>query len=58
MCLPCPTQSIYTSTTYLDKLAYAAAWLNRATGDEAYLQQAQSYFNQFMTDNSTVSTNT
>ena len=51
-------QGVYSSITWLDKLSFAAAWLNRATGNETYLQQAQSYFTQFMADNSSVSTNT
>lgn len=30
----------YNSTSYLDDLTWAAAWLNLATGDEAYLTDA------------------
>jgi len=56
--LCCPPKDVYASVTYLDKLSFAAAWLNRATGKAEYLQQAQSYFAQFMADNSTVGTNT
>ena len=33
----------FNSTSYLDDLAWAAAWLNMATGDPAYLNDAYRY---------------
>jgi hypothetical protein len=35
----------YNSTSYLDDLAWAAAWLYKATGDPAYSQDAYRWFN-------------
>lgn len=34
----------YTSSKYLDRLAWAAAWLYRATGSAAYLGDASNYY--------------
>ncbi|KAL4443449.1 hypothetical protein ABPG75_011186 [Micractinium tetrahymenae] len=35
--------NVYTSSSYLDDLAFAAAWLYRATGEASYLTAAQTY---------------
>lgn len=40
------TYSIYPSSQYLDKMAWAAGWLYVATGNTSYLYDAQSYWNQ------------
>ena len=37
---------LYNSTSYRDDLTWAAAWMNRATGDRAYLDDAYKYFVQ------------
>ena len=39
-------QSLYASTGYKDELAWAAAWLYKATGSATYLNAARSYYNQ------------
>jgi len=36
--------SFYPSTSYTDELAWAAAWLYRATGDGDYLTEAEAYW--------------
>ncbi len=36
--------SIYPSTDYVDDLAWAAAWLYKATGDKDYLKDAESFW--------------
>lgn len=36
----------YNSTSYFDDLAWAAAWLFKATKDPAYLNDAVKYFNK------------
>lgn len=36
----------YTTSRYVDKLMFAAAWLYRATGDTPYLQDAQSFWQE------------
>ena len=36
----------YNSTSYRDDLAWAAAWMYRATGDPAYLSDAYTYYQQ------------
>jgi endoglucanase len=37
---------LFNSTSYRDDLTWAAAWMNRATGDRAYLDDAYKYFVQ------------
>jgi len=37
---------LYNSTSYRDDLTWAAAWMNRATGDRAYLDDAYKYYVQ------------
>ena len=41
-----PLQSLYASSGYVDELAWAAAWLYKATGSQTYLNSARSYYNQ------------
>jgi len=36
-------QSFYTSSSYKDDMAWAAVWLNKATGDSSYIADAKSY---------------
>ena len=37
---------LYNSTSYRDDLTWAAAWMNKATGDRAYLDDAYKYYVQ------------
>lgn len=37
---------LFNSTSYRDDLTWAAAWMNRATGDRAYLDDAYKYYVQ------------
>lgn len=37
-------QRLYKSTGYIDELAWAAAWLYKATGSQAYLADARAYY--------------
>jgi endoglucanase len=39
-----PTSSVYPSSTFYDDLAWAAAWLYRATENEAYLADAETFW--------------
>lgn len=39
-------QMLYASTGYIDELAWAAAWLAKATGDSMYLDDAKKYYAQ------------
>ena len=39
-------QSLYHSSDYKDELAWAAAWLYKATGSKSYLAQARRYYSQ------------
>jgi len=43
-------QSFYGSSGYGDELAWAAAWLYRATQDNSYLDKAKGYFSEFSLD--------
>lgn len=36
-------QSFYTSSSFKDDMAWAAVWLNKATGDSSYISDAKSY---------------
>lgn len=42
-------QGYYTSYSYIDDLAWAAAWLALRTGDQVFMQDAKFYFDQHMT---------
>lgn len=35
---------LYKSTGYIDELAWAAAWLYKATGTASYLDDARTYY--------------
>ena len=35
---------LYASTGYVDELAWAAAWLFKATGNQQYLTDAKNYY--------------
>ncbi len=35
---------LYASTGYVDELAWAAAWLFKATGNQQYLTDAKTYY--------------
>ena len=39
-----PPQQQYPSTGYVDELAWAAAWLYKATGQASYLTDARKYY--------------
>ena len=39
-----PAQQLYASTDYVDELAWAAAWLYKATGTQSYLTDARNYY--------------
>lgn len=41
---------LYPSGSKNDDMAYAAAWLYRAVGDQAYLDQAKGFWNQSRVD--------
>lgn len=41
---PGAVQSLYKSTGYIDELAWAAAWLYKATGSQKYLTDARTYY--------------
>lgn len=41
---PSAVGSIYPSSDYIDDLAWAAAWLYKATGDETYLKDAEGFW--------------
>ena len=43
MAEPC-SQMLYASTGYVDELAWAAAWLFKATGNQQYLTDAKTYY--------------
>lgn len=38
--------SFFSSTGYYDELTWAAAWLNKATGEMGYLETARALFNK------------
>ena len=42
--LPAAAQRLYKSTGYVDELAWAAAWLYKATGTGSYLADARKYY--------------
>ena len=39
-------EQTYPSTTYLDDLAFAAAWMYKATGSYEYLEDAREYWDR------------
>ena len=43
---PMLAQMLYASTGYVDELAWAAAWLFKATGNQKYLTDARSYYSK------------
>jgi Glycosyl hydrolase family 9 len=47
-CLPClpALQLLYKSTGFIDELAWAAAWLYKATNTASYLADAKKYYSQ------------
>ena len=49
-----PEAYVYTSSKYLDKLAWSATWLFRATGDLKYLDAAVNYYNRGSNDRAIV----
>ena len=44
---PSPEQPFYNSTSFLDDLAWGAAWMAVATGEESYVQGAEAYWARF-----------
>lgn len=48
---PCPPalQLLYKSTGFIDELAWAAAWLYKATNTASYLADAKKYYSQVST---------
>ena len=40
------TNAYHRSTGYMDELAWSAAWLHKATGEQRYLQDAKSFLSQ------------
>ncbi|KAK9830377.1 hypothetical protein WJX72_011403 [[Myrmecia] bisecta] len=44
-----PANTLYPSTTYLDDLAYAAAWMYRATNEKPFLDAAKGFLTQLTT---------
>jgi endoglucanase len=44
-CLPV-LQLLYRSTGFIDELAWAAAWLYKATGTASYLADAKKFYSQ------------
>lgn len=46
-------QRLYKSTGYIDELAWAAAWLYKATREGSYLADAKNYYGQVRTQSRT-----
>ncbi len=45
VCVPA-SQLLYKSTGFIDELAWAAAWLYKATNTASYLADAKKYYSQ------------
>lgn len=39
---------LYNDTTYYDDLIFAATWLYKASGDSAYLSDAEAYYVEYL----------
>lgn len=39
---------LYNSTSYYDKLLWAAGWMYRATGNQDYLADAEDYYIRYL----------
>lgn len=39
---------LYNDTTYYDDLIFAATWLYKASGDTAYLTEAEAYYVEYL----------
>lgn len=42
--------ALYNDTTYYDDLIFAATWLYKASGDNAYLQDAEAFYVKHLYD--------